>query len=175
MKQYFNYLKKIEDYDSNLAHNAKMVLVEAAAPAVAHGAGFLVICPDTESVLLARRSDHVSEPGTWGIFGGGIERGESPLIAAMREIGEEGGLSSSDFRTYKDPIYIHDGDDVVFNTFPAICDKMLQPELNNEHSMCGWFTLDNLPTPLHFGVEAMMSNPEACQIISDIISGEVSF
>jgi len=44
-----------------------------------------------ERVLLQLRDDipTISHPNHWGLFGGGVEPSESPLAAAIREIGEE--------------------------------------------------------------------------------------
>jgi 8-oxo-dGTP pyrophosphatase MutT (NUDIX family) len=47
-------------------------------------------------VLLGKRSANVQQGGTWSTIGGAIDHGETPLDAAMRELGEEiCGLDSS--------------------------------------------------------------------------------
>lgn len=45
-------------------------------------------------VVLQLRSDieGIANPGKWGLFGGHINDGESPLQAALREVGEELGI-----------------------------------------------------------------------------------
>ncbi len=45
-------------------------------------------------VLLQMRDDvpHIAAPGKWGLFGGGIEDGETPHVAVVRELEEETGL-----------------------------------------------------------------------------------
>lgn len=40
-------------------------------------------------VLLAKRSKYVQAGGTWSVPGGAIDRGESPWLAAVRELAEE--------------------------------------------------------------------------------------
>lgn len=47
----------------------------------------------THEVLLLRRSPERSLPGVWQPVTGGIERGESALAAAVREVREETGLT----------------------------------------------------------------------------------
>ncbi|MEV0718092.1 NUDIX domain-containing protein [Asanoa sp. NPDC050611] len=50
------------------------------------------LCRDGGRVLLARSSDASDFPGVWQIPGGGLEHGESPADALVREYREETGL-----------------------------------------------------------------------------------
>ena len=51
-------------------------------------------CRDAEGrVLLARNSAESEFPGLWGLPGGGVEHGEDPDDAVVREFAEETGLS----------------------------------------------------------------------------------
>jgi 8-oxo-dGTP diphosphatase len=50
------------------------------------------LCRDSDRVLLARSSDKSDFPGVWQIPGGGLEHGESPEHALVREFREETGL-----------------------------------------------------------------------------------
>ncbi|MDT5037491.1 MAG: hypothetical protein QOE03_2676, partial [Micromonosporaceae bacterium] len=43
-------------------------------------------------VLLVRNSDSSELPGLWGLPGGGVEQGEHPDAAVVRELREETGL-----------------------------------------------------------------------------------
>lgn len=47
-----------------------------------------------EAVLLTRHSAKGPRPGTWSLPGGGIEHGESPAAAVVREVAEECGLTA---------------------------------------------------------------------------------
>src|SRR3954447_26591744 len=52
------------------------------------------ICRDAAGrVLLARNSGLSEFPGTWTLPGGGVEQGEHPDQAVVREFGEETGLT----------------------------------------------------------------------------------
>lgn len=54
--------------------------------------GAYVLCIRGEEVLLTRLSDTTGRAGWWTLPGGGIEHGEHPETAALRETHEETGL-----------------------------------------------------------------------------------
>lgn len=56
-----------------------------------YGAAGLLLA-DEGRVLLQLRSRFVQSPGTWSVPGGALDRGETPVTAALREAGEEIGL-----------------------------------------------------------------------------------
>lgn len=43
-------------------------------------------------VLIGKRGPLCGNPGTWGLIGGNIDKGETPLQAAIREAAEEAGI-----------------------------------------------------------------------------------
>ena len=57
-----------------------------------------------DSVLLTRISDRGAHPGSWTLPGGGIDHGESPRLAVVREVQEECGVEC----TVGDLIAVHD-------------------------------------------------------------------
>jgi 8-oxo-dGTP pyrophosphatase MutT (NUDIX family) len=59
-----------------------------------YGAAGLVVRDPAGRLLLAHRSEFVHFGGTWSFPGGALERGESPVDAALREIHEELGMPS---------------------------------------------------------------------------------
>jgi 8-oxo-dGTP pyrophosphatase MutT (NUDIX family) len=60
--------------------------------------GVGVILKSGEKFLLQLRDDKewIKTPNKWSIFGGGIEKGESPKTTAIREMEEELGLKLTD-------------------------------------------------------------------------------
>jgi len=133
------------------------------------GAGILLIAKDTGRLLLVLRSNEVNEPGTWGIPGGAIDdEDESEVSAAKREAHEEVG--------YRGPIEIHAS--YVFKAakfryfnFIGIVPKEFEPRLDWENDEAGWFSMDELPSPLHFGLKALLQN-SAKQIASFTVSAQ---
>ena len=101
-------------------------------------------------LLLGKRSDQVTRPGVWGVFGGKIESGERPLESAKRELLEETGWSG-DMKI--GTLRCYDSDTFKFYNFLALIEDEFIPELDpRECSAYLWADLDNLPTPLHYGV-----------------------
>ncbi len=45
-------------------------------------------------ILLSRLADHISKDALWNLPGGGVEHGEDPRAAVLREVQEETGLSA---------------------------------------------------------------------------------
>lgn len=56
-----------------------------------------IIYKDNKILLQLRdNKPHIPNPNTWSLFGGGVEEGETPEQALIREIQEELGISVSD-------------------------------------------------------------------------------
>jgi ADP-ribose pyrophosphatase YjhB (NUDIX family) len=55
--------------------------------------GAYALCVRSDQVLLARLSRRSDDPDRWTLPGGGVEWGEDPKAAVLRELGEETGLT----------------------------------------------------------------------------------
>jgi 8-oxo-dGTP pyrophosphatase MutT (NUDIX family) len=101
-----------------------------------------VIVDDTGRVLLALRA----RPPIWNLPGGGVEPGESPWDAAVREVREEVGVRVTVLRltgVYHRPPA---GDPVlVFRCVVASG----EPATSDEALRVGWFQPDALPEPIN--------------------------
>jgi len=119
------------------------------------GAGCMLLAKSTGRILLMFRSELVNEPRTWSIPGGAIDKGENPSSAARRELKEE--------LRYTGPLnlvasYVFEAEDFRFHNFLGIVPEEFEPSLDWENEGAQWFDLDQLPSPLHFGVRALLSN-----------------
>lgn len=112
------------------------------------GAGFFMISGG--EVLLLLRSASSGNPNTWGLPGGNIDEGETPIDAALREAVEELGKPMSDY-TIKAEIRTVRGKNrhKVFTVFVveiSTKDKLhFHPELNEEHEDFKWYDIAQVP------------------------------
>jgi ADP-ribose pyrophosphatase YjhB (NUDIX family) len=116
-----------------------------------------VIIKVGNTCLLCKRNENGKRPGEWSIPTGKIENGETPIDAAYREFYEETHIKlenkidlvglidrrSRDGKSKKGVMYV----------FLSNYDKQVQPDLDNakdgdEHTECGYYTIDNLPQPI---------------------------
>lgn len=116
-------------------------------------AGITCVADTTGRIFLMRRSPLVKEPGVWSCPAGGIDRGEDPLKAAVRELWEEAG--------YGGPLVILEGGRVrrrksPFFHFVAVVPSQFRPTLNWENDAAAWCDIGALPEPMHPGMKALL-------------------
>ena len=113
-------------------------------------AGCIVVAEDTGRWCLQQRSDQVSDPGVWSTWGGGVEPGETLEQAVLRELAEEGG--------YHGPARLkHVHTSPQYATYIAFVPNEFEPEINYESKDWCWVDQDQLPEPLHPGLEEALS------------------
>jgi len=105
------------------------------------GAGFVIFCPDKDSILLIRRAE-VSNNGELSSPGGSSEGDETSLETATRETREEIG---KDF-TGREPMeeYENQQGDFTFTTFLVGSVDEFPCTLNSEHDAWGWVDIDQV-------------------------------
>ncbi len=94
------------------------------------------------------------EHGRWDFGGGGLKFGERIEEGLVREIKEEYGVTpiSDEYLGHKEMFRTHDGMPThwIGFTYKVLVNR--EEVINGEpdkHDVLGWFTLDNLPAPLH--------------------------
>jgi len=125
------------------------------------GAGGIIIATDTNRVLLGLRSSAVEQPGTWAGFGGAIDSHENPDIAALREIKEETGINDSSItNVIKSYVYNDPKTGFTYTNYIVEVNREFKPHLNWENEDAKWFSLNDLPNELHFGLVALLNSSE---------------
>lgn len=116
-------------------------------------AGVLVKCTDTDKVLLLLRNDVSFIPNTWSLVSGGVDEGENILEGLKREVGEELSIDPNiiDYKYIKHE-YIEEKK-LDFYYYEGFTKSEFIPTLCDENLDWGWYTKDELPSPLYPGVD----------------------
>lgn len=136
----------------------------------AAGAGCVILARDTGRILVAHRSDYVEQPGTWGGWGGAIDRGEDPVEAVKREVSEETGYMG---RVEIEPLYVFKKDTFRYFNFLAIVDSEFSPRLDWENQGFKWCDFGDWPEPLHFGLVALFKDSASIETIKKHLPQEI--
>lgn len=105
----------------------------------------LILMNKEGKFLLQHRAEHLERwPGIWGLFGGGIEEGETPEEGFMREIREE--LS---YRVENPRLLLSEDFDGKYAfgkkyLFTCVHDESQEICLCAESQAYGWFNLDEI-------------------------------
>lgn len=136
-------------------------------PGSRHGAGVLIHAKSEDLWLFVQRSTYVEDPLTWCIPGGRVEEGEDYLDAAIRETKEEVGYDLSNSPTKL--IYVNKSDWplTTYHTYAAVIDNPFEPSLNWESNIYRWCKLDKMPSPMHWGLNAMFNNDRSAEILHE--------
>ena len=97
-----------------------------------------------ERCILEKRFDTShSYPGCWSLVAGKIEKGETPIESAKREILEETGIKVGEPLGTMDPLYVREGK-VLFKVYPFHFDSNGQePILNEENEKYTWASIED--------------------------------
>ena len=108
--------------------------------------GILIISRKTNRFLLLHR---VNKPLVWSLLSGKMDvKGETPLQTIKREIKEEINLDPNKVKNIKKIGELRDNK--LFHLFVGFVDDEFKPQLQvSELDDYGWYTLKNLPSPLH--------------------------
>lgn len=126
-------------------------------------AAALVIVRDISGRILLVRSNRRAH--RWELPGGSVERGESPMAAAHREVTEETGLRIDDLRMVG--LYHGTIDGLLRIAFSAVAaDSMAQPTaVQDEIDEVGWFEPTGLPRPMPVIAVQMIRDSECGEVI----------
>lgn len=132
-------------------------------------AGCIFVAKDTGRILLAKRKPGVMEPNTWGTWGGKMDWEETPEETVIREVDEEVGYEGkytlSHLWTYRDP-----DEGFAYHNYLALVPTQFTPKLNWENQNSKWVEYGEWPTPLHFGLAALIqyAGPKIKRVVNAI-------
>lgn len=129
------------------------------------GAGCIIVAKSTGRVLIPMRSCMVLEPYTWGVFGGAIDPKEDEREAVCRELYEEAGKKVK--KDTLEELYVYEDNTASFKytTYIVHVEDEFLPILNWENKTYNWFKFDEWPSPLHYGLEAILTDPASLDML----------
>lgn len=130
------------------------------------GAGILPFALNTKRFMFSKRSKHVEEPGTWGIWGGAINEEENPKRAALREFVEETHYTGTAKELILLSEYKHSSGFRFFSYLLTIPTEF-KPRLDWETAGFVWVSYGEWPRPLHPKVKPMLDNFKVDSIIKE--------
>lgn len=109
-----------------------------------------------DKLLLLQSSNDKSEKARWGVPAGKLEKGETPLEGAIRELKEETGIEVQENQIYYlGALYIRKPDvDYVYHLFQVQVEKLPKIQLSAEHQNYAWASFEDLENwPLMAGAK----------------------
>jgi len=135
--------------------------------APSYAAGCMILSVRSGRFLFSLRPDDVDEPGTWSLWGGKAEPGEvDPQDTALREAIEETGVSlKGDLQHLRRKEMSR----FFYDTFLLTVPEEFEPVKTNESAGYKWVPLDDLPSPLHWGVTDLLGDYTAVKIMTKAV------
>ena len=129
-------------------------------------AGAVMVAATTGRFLLMLRAEGVLEPGTYGNCGGAHKADEEPADAARRECGEETGWAGDPDDMFIIPALVYQEPEFTYSNFLAVVPSEFDPMYGWEAVGHVWCTLEDLPAPLHFGITALIADPDSRALLA---------
>jgi len=120
-----------------------------------------------DTYLFILRSDLSKHPLQWDLPGGHVDAGESHRQALYRELIEEIGADLEDMPSILLSETIAEEPHFVMRNYAICVPKEFEPVLNWEHVEFQWKTLDEMPEPVTFSVDMLLSNDYAAERLKE--------
>ena len=115
----------------------------------------------TDTFLFILRSELCSHPLQWDVAGGHVDAGENYKQALYREIVEEIGRDLSDAPIRLLSETATEEPHFVMRNYVICVPEEFEPKLNWEHVEFQWKSLEEMPEPVTFSIDMLLSNDRA--------------
>jgi len=136
-------------------------------PDIHRAAGCLIHARDTNNWLFVLRGEYVDNPHTWGIPGGRGSAREDYVTTAIRETLEEINYDVADCPMKMIYALKTEWPMSIYKVYAVQVEKQFKPILDWESAEYKWCGLDDLPTPLHWGLDAMLNSDKSAEILHE--------
>ena len=126
-------------------------------------------------LALCRSANEAAFPNVWQVITGGIDKGETPLQTAFREVEEETGIFCRDLWTLPFVGQYFDATRNILNFVPcfgAVVSEGTRVRLSGEHSIYKWLPLEELRQYLVIPSHETGSEHFARSILQPLRSGK---
>lgn len=132
-------------------------------------AGCFIMSRQTGRFLFSFRAHDIASGGTWSLWGGKCEPGETPMQTALREVEEETGYSGA-----ASPLHIHRLEErgFIYDTFLLICECEFCPVQCPESIGYAWMPIEEVPAPMHWGLDRLFSDRRAVSLLGKAVETE---
>ena len=117
--------------------------------------GVLIKCETTDRIFLLLRNDKTP---IWSLMSGGIDEGENIIDGIKREMYEELFVKPNDIIFKKIKVEQIPNKNREFHYFEGFTNREFKPILDHENLNYGWFSKDNIPSPLYKGLAEKIAN-----------------
>lgn len=114
--------------------------------------GILIKCISTGNIFLLKRGGDPFK-GAWGLLSGGLEEDENPMEGLKREIQEEIKINPNIIKYRLAWTETSSKSGTKFYYYVGIVENEFKATLDDENLASGWFSKENLPTPLYPNLE----------------------
>ena len=139
----------------NIRNYIKKVLEESVPSKKRIVAGALIKDVNTDKVFLLKRND---KKPIWAMVTGTVDEGEDVLDGLEREIYEELFIRPGDIRFNFVGIEHIIEKNIDLYYYEAFVENQFKPKLDEENLDYGWFSLEDLPSPLFGGLYSKVSD-----------------
>lgn len=113
-------------------------------------AGVLIKCEKTNNLFMLLRNDKTP---SWSMVSGGLEKGEGVIEGLKREIKEELSIDPNIISLKFMYNETSPKNNLIFHYFQGLTSEEFTPKLDNENLDWGWFSKNNLPSPLYYKMQ----------------------
>lgn len=122
-------------------------------------AGVLIKCVKTNRIFLLQRNENGGKMhGVWSVMSGGIEKGEQILDGLKREVIEELSINPNIIDYKFIGVENSPDNNIEFHYYEGFTNSEFIPKLDYENLDYGWFSQDDIPSPLYPNMESKLKN-----------------